>query len=87
MATKTLKQIGVSLIGSQPIDFTFSDTADNPQASYMLDDFARENYMHGIQTVDDTVTEYYIPFHAVDMITVIEQSVEVPEKGDPYYCE
>lgn len=86
MATKTLKHIDVALIGANVLSFAFSDTADNPQASYMLDDFARENYMHGVSD-DQEGTIIYIPFHAVDMIAVEEQQTEVADKGDPYYCE
>ena len=87
MATKTLKKITVSLIGTvgDQIAYAFIDRADDPIASYMLDSFRKEDIMHGVTATGNK--EIYIPFHAVDNIFVEEQTTDVANRPNPYGCE
>lgn len=84
MAKKELKSIEIHVIGcSEVAPITASDTAQNPIASYALADFKAENYMD-IKKDDG---EYFVPFHAVDLIVVTSAQTEVADRPNPYGCE
>ena len=91
MATKKLKQAVITLIGcGNAVTLTATDTVADPQATYALDAFGREDMMHFTYVDTDTETgekhEYFVPFHAVDHIVVTESEAEVADKPSPYGC-
>lgn len=83
MATKKLKALNIYLIGcgnDGPIDAI--DTLTDPQATYALDAFKAEKHMR--ISYENGAT--YIPFHAVDYISIEENETEVADKPTPYGC-
>lgn len=83
MATKKLKSAEITLIGcGNAVTLTAQDTATEPIASYAIDEFKRENYMH----FESEGAEFYVPFHAVDHIIVTKSEAEVADKPNPYGC-
>lgn len=83
MATKKLKQAVITLIGcGNAVTLTATDTVADPQATYALDAFGREDMMD-FKNGDN---EYFVPFHAVDHIVVTETEAEVEDKPTPYGC-
>lgn len=96
MATKKLKTAEITLIGcgDEAVTLTATDTVAEPNAKYALDAFSVENMMH-FKVVDEEesegnvveiVSEYFVPFHAVDHIVVTETEAEVADKPSPYGC-
>lgn len=84
MATKKLKEAEITLIGcGDAVTLTAQDTVTEPNAKYALDAFSVENQMH-FKNGDN---EYYVPFHAVDHISVRETEAEVADRPTPYGCE
>lgn len=83
MANKTLQHIEVRLTALTNFVGEFSDTVRNPIATYMLESFKQKNYMHGVATNNK---EYFIPFHAVDSITVHKSQATAPDRPDAYGC-
>lgn len=87
MATKKLKTASITLIDcGDSVVLTAIDTATEPNAKYALDAFSVENMMHFKSRDLDGEYEYYVPFHAVDHITVSETEAEVADKPSPYGC-
>lgn len=84
MAKKELKTIAVNLLGcGSAVTLNASDTATDPQATYALDSFKREDYMD----FKNGDAEYLVPFHAVDHIIVQTSDAEVEDRPNPYGCE
>lgn len=82
MATKKLKSIEITLIGcGDAVTLTATDTVTEPNASYALDAFKAGKQMK-FKNGEDT---YYVPFHAVDHIEVVETETEVADKN-AYGC-
>lgn len=79
MATypKALKSI---VVKTRQGEFTASDTVDNPIATRALGEFEQGKEMHILADPKD-----YIPFHAVETVTVTTTSGSI-EREDPY-CE
>lgn len=87
MATKKLKTASIRLIGcGDSVTLVAQDTVTEPNAKYALDAFSVENMMHFKSRDLDSEYEYYVPFHAVDNITVSETEAEVADKPNPYGC-
>lgn len=83
MAKKELKEAKITLIGcGDKVTLTANDTTTDPQASYALDAFKREEYMDFV----NEGTEYLVPFHAVDNIVVTTSEAEVADKPSAYGC-
>lgn len=83
MAKKKLKSIEITLIGcGSAVTLQASDTVAEPTASYALDEFKREEQMQ----FENNDKEYYVPFHAVDHIVVIETEETVEDRPTPYGC-
>ena len=87
MAIKKLKDAEITLLGcGDEVTLTAQDTATEPIATYAIDQFKREEQMSFKATIEGTETQFYVPFHAVDHITVSETEATVPDKPSAYGC-
>lgn len=87
MATKKLKTAVITLIScGETMPLNAQDTADEPNATYAIDQFKREQQMSFKATNEGQEAEFYVPFHAVDHIVVTETEATVPDKPSAYGC-